>query len=500
MRPSARPSLGSALAWLVAALLVAAAFRAPGLGMRSLWLDEIGQAAAAEAPWPELPAKVAQHLSPPLDYAVSKLALAWGRGEGVLRAPALFFSLLSLPIFFAIAMRVLPGGGAAFALWLLALSPLALQYAREARMYALFLALSLAAWLLSLRFRTKPSLGSALAWGLAGGLALLTHYFAVFALAAQALAALGALRRSPAAVLGLWLAAVALMALLFAPWLPWALEQWRSSGGAMAYGLHPDLSFFKQALSGFASASGFRDAWFYAFFAAALGGALLAWKKGEGLLQEAALSFALSLVLLWGLSFWKPLVTVRNLIYLLPFYLLLAARGLAWLQERFEAPAWALAVLLLAALSPALQARRQAREAYQPDWRGAAEAIRRQDPDGSGIVWVPDTHSRACLAWYLTPDADTVFMHARSLDGGNRDGDRIRVLRSEDARAWLHGERSGLALRVGEPLGPSPELAWPGPAEALWSEDGPQGQPVWLALYAAPPKKNAAAPAWPGRP
>lgn len=475
--------------WLLAALLAAGVLRGWDLGRHSLWLDEIGQAGAAEAPWTQLAPKVAEHLSPPLDYAVSKLALAWGRSETVLRAPALYFSLLSLPVFLAVALRVMPGSGALIALWLLALSPLALQYAREARMYSLFLALSLTAWLLSLRFRAKPSLGAALGWGLAGGLALLTHYFALFALAAQLGGVAWALRRSPKRVWALGLLAVTLMALIFAPWLPWAAQQWRSSGGGMAYGLHPDLSFFKQALSGFSSASGFRDAWFYAFFAAAAGGALLAVKRREALLVEVALTLVLSLGLLWVLSFWKPVVTVRNLIYLLPCYLLLAARGLAWAQERLRAPGWALALLLALAMAPALQARRQAREDYQPDWRGAAEAIRQQDPDGRETVWVPDTHSRASLAWYLTPNADTVFMHARSLDSANQDWDRIRVLHSEEANAWSRGELRGYGLRVSAPLGASSEMVWAPVERALWRQEVAQGT-VWLALYAAPLKRG----------
>jgi len=315
--------------WLPAALLVAVAFRLPGLGANSLWLDEIGQAASAEAPWSQLPAKVAQHLSPPLDYAVSKLALAWGRSDGILRAPAFFFSLLALPLGFLFAARAASGLTAGWTLWLLALSPLALQYAREARMYSLFLSLSLAAWLLSLRFRQRPGALTALAWGLAGGLALLTHYFAVFALAAQALGAVWGLRRGPKSAYAWLLVALTVMAAVFAPWLPWALQQWRVSGGGMAYGLQPNLSFFKQALSGFSSASGFRDAWFYAFAGLALVGTAAAWKRREALLLEMALLLALSLGLLWFLSFFRPLVTVRNLIYLLPLYLLLVAQGIA---------------------------------------------------------------------------------------------------------------------------------------------------------------------------
>ena len=472
MSPAARWPASRGL-WLALALGIAALFRGWGLGSSSLWLDEIGQASAAQAPWSQLPAKVSQHLSPPLDYAVSKLALAWGHGDALLRLPALFFSLLALPLFFALAARCLSGAGAAWSLWLLALSPLALQYAREARMYSLFLTLSLASWLLSLRFREKPSAARALAWGLAGGLALLTHYFAVFALLAQALAAAWALRRTPNAWKKLGLA-LGLMALCAVAWAPWALQQWRSSGGAMAYGLQPDLSFFKQALSAFSSASGFRDAWFYAFGIFAAIGLVLAWRGREAALLESALNLILSLLTLWLLSFFKPLVTVRNMIYLLPFYLLLVGRSLACLQNWLKLPSWVLGLGLVLAMAPALQARRLERQSYQPDWRGAAKAIQALDAAGTQTVWVGDAHSRGCLAWYLTPEADTVFMHARSLDAANLPGDRIKVFGPfEGAGKGL----VGLGLKVATPLGVSRPLSWPDPRQALWRETGPDATP-----------------------
>lgn len=459
-----------AQAWLGLCLLAALGLRAWDLGGPALWLDEIGQVMVARGSWAALPDQVAQHLSPPLDYALLKLAMGvLGSGDAAVRVPALLSSVAAVGLGWAWALRI---GGEGLARWmalLSALSPMALVYGREARMYALFLALACGAWLLLERLQEKPGLARALALGGWLGAALLTHYYA-FALLGAVLAVGLARRRGDAR----WLAlAAAVAAACFAPWTPWFLRQLRASGAEIGYGLPPTAAFFRQVLSAFGSYSGVRDPWFYAALALGLAGAVLAWRRRERPLLEAAAVLAAALAALWALSFWRRTGTDRNFIWLLPTFLALAARALLGL-ERALARRWpriafgGLALTAALGLAPALHERlTRGRQGYQPDWRAAA--VRLAERDSRQPVWVPDPHSRGSLAYYLDPGAPYVFMAGRSLDPANRPGDRIRVLGSSELEQALSGRLEGVLVMPNWPLSFSP---------------GPEGMPAYQDLYA----------------
>jgi 4-amino-4-deoxy-L-arabinose transferase-like glycosyltransferase len=206
---------------LILLLLVAFALRAFRLDAQSLWYDEGVTAWLAQLPLAQQATWTANDIQPPLYYAIVS---AWGHiagwSEWSLRFLSLFFGVLCVPLLFVVARgwsadrpRV-----ALFAAALTATHPLLIYYAQEARMYALLLALSLAATVVLL-----PSYFGAMAWrrwlgyGLLGALALYTHYFALFLLAALAVAWLwqfGSHRQG----LGRFAAAHGLIALLYAPW------------------------------------------------------------------------------------------------------------------------------------------------------------------------------------------------------------------------------------------------------------------------------------------
>jgi hypothetical protein len=101
----------------------------------------------------------------PAQFFVEHVTLGWPGGPAGLRGPSLVFFLLALPPAYAVARRL---GGERAALLLplaLALSPLAVELATFARMYALFLLGTLFATWLSLRARDPRS------WTLAGAVA-----------------------------------------------------------------------------------------------------------------------------------------------------------------------------------------------------------------------------------------------------------------------------------------------------------------------------------------
>ena len=126
---------------LLAILLLAFALRVYRLDSQSLWYDEAVTAQVASQGIGELTRWTADDIQPPLYYYVAAgwLRLA-GRGEWALRFPSAFFGTLTVPLMWAVALRLFGRGrsgrvAALAAALLTALSPLYVYYAQEARMY-----------------------------------------------------------------------------------------------------------------------------------------------------------------------------------------------------------------------------------------------------------------------------------------------------------------------------------------------------------------------------
>lgn len=150
----------------------------------SLWCDEMMQATAASAEWKDLLYLVANHSSPPLDYAVMKtVILFFGNSDWILRMPAFLFGVAAIPVFYYFSRSLAEQKTALVAATLLALSPVALYYSQEARMYSLFLFLSLISFIAALRLAEKNSFTYSLLLGAVNGSLFLIHYFGIFVIA-----------------------------------------------------------------------------------------------------------------------------------------------------------------------------------------------------------------------------------------------------------------------------------------------------------------------------
>src|SRR5205814_9720996 len=98
--------------------------------------DATFSAMAARRPIGSLPGFLAHFdAHPPLDYLLRHPLAVHGVSDGWIRLPSAVFSIAALVVF-AVWMRRRDRLGAV-ATWLLALSPFAIVYAREARMHAL---------------------------------------------------------------------------------------------------------------------------------------------------------------------------------------------------------------------------------------------------------------------------------------------------------------------------------------------------------------------------
>jgi mannosyltransferase len=321
---------------LAVGILTAAglALRLADLGRESFWLDEAGRAAIAALPLGAIPHAVGVvELSPPLYHL---LLHGWlrlvGGGDFALRLLSALLGAAAIPATYALGRELVGRRAALLAALLAAVAPLYVGYAQEAAMYALFALLALGAALAHARFVRSGSTASLLAYALAMLLALYTHYYALFLLAAQNGYLLWLARRGalPAERRRRWLLAQAGLALAFAPWLPFLARQSSLAASATDWAA-PDLF-------------------------AALGGLTLAFTVGDLAGVPALAAAALFLPALgagaWALRRWPDVLALLACYALVPLALgLLAAAPLHAFRERgFIAVAWVPHVLIATGL------------------------------------------------------------------------------------------------------------------------------------------------------
>ncbi len=204
-------------------LLVATITRGIDLGRRSLWTDEASTWTAASLPFAELIQRcIHRDASPPLHYLLTKAAISRGDGETMLRLVPMLASLGLVWLTYRLARLGLPRGSSAFAALLVAISPFQIMYAQEARTYmtvALFgvwATYLFARGIASDRNRAWPAYAAAMALG------LWTQSLALLAVPAHGLIAISSARHRRR--LWPWVLALVAAVLLYLPWA-WASRE-----------------------------------------------------------------------------------------------------------------------------------------------------------------------------------------------------------------------------------------------------------------------------------
>ncbi len=183
--PSGRSALRSGLlpAAVVAAVVLGIVARF--LTTSPLWLDEALSVNIASLPVGDIPDALRHDGHPPLYYWLLHGWMSlFGDGDVAVRALSGLLSVATLPLAWAAGRRMAGRGGAAWAVVVLALSPFAVRYATEARMYALVMFLVAAGYVVLARVLSTPrTLDVVLLAGIAAAL-LWTHYWALYLIAA----------------------------------------------------------------------------------------------------------------------------------------------------------------------------------------------------------------------------------------------------------------------------------------------------------------------------
>lgn len=205
---------------IVAVLVLATIVRLWHLGARSLWTDEGSTWTAAMLRFGDLLRRcVERDASPPLYYLLTAIPLRMEQDETHLRLVSALASLVMVWLGYRLARLAAGRGEATFAALLVALSPLQVMYAQEARTYALVACGMTASLLLFARAVLHGRRRAWLPYVLVTTLALYTQSIAMLGLLAQAalvgLTLQGRRRAAP------WFASMAAVGVLYVPWM-WA--------------------------------------------------------------------------------------------------------------------------------------------------------------------------------------------------------------------------------------------------------------------------------------
>jgi mannosyltransferase len=176
--------------WITGALvLIAAAIRIAVLNDQSMWQDEALTAYEAGLPLGAMINTVIHvETTPPLYFvAIWVWGHVFGTGAVALRSFSMLAGIALVPIAYLSGRDLITARAGVVAAALVTFNPFLIWYSQEARAYMLLAALSGASFLWFARARRAPSRRNLAWWAAWSSLALMTHFFAGFLVAPEAL-------------------------------------------------------------------------------------------------------------------------------------------------------------------------------------------------------------------------------------------------------------------------------------------------------------------------
>lgn len=415
---------------LLAALLIAAAALRVFLALTTPgWFAEIFILRVAAMPLADALRLAAADINPPLQF-VLRWAWSLAGGTGVVwhKLFSILFALVAIGLSFALARRVLGARAAFFMLALLTVHAAHAQFSQEIEEYSLEWALVAGMMLCGWRWIEARKAGDAALYVACAWLASINHYESLVVIAIVAVSGLVALAREPRALLA-WLGLHLVVAAAFAPFAPVMLSQLaRESGGR----------FFA-----FPSTAALAGVWRTMGFVSRYALLPLLVLSLVPLARRDTRRFAL---FVWPLLLFAPFATrfwvvilPREVLFMLPLWLMLAAAGLAQVR-----PTALQAVLLAGLLGLGLRGLRPLpRYPETLETRRAEFMLAPAAPRGA-LVLHAETHSLLYFAQYRPEYRNRILMapgaHLPFFEGGLAIPDSLYM----DYDAWRRERAAGV--------------------------------------------------------
>jgi mannosyltransferase len=380
---------------LGAILGVAAALRVIDLGALSLWHDEWTTILLGLERTPGSMIRLLPHLDATRAPLHPLMLQGWmrvfGDSEAAARSLSAVCSLGAIALVFIIGRQAFDARVGLVGAWMMALNPLDVYHAREIRMYALLVLLTCACWSLLVSFQRSSGLVRRAAYSACLVALMYTHPLGGLMVAALGVGYL-VLRAELRLSLGGWLQTQVVAALAVLPWVRSYLDH--PPEIVRPFKLLTMLEW-PEAFTGGRIES-------VAGGVVLIGIGLWAAAKVRPPQRRAALVLLVwfivptLLLLAYSLLAHPVFAQRRYLIFVAPAYLLLVARGMVALPR----PAFLAVLAFTTVMTAQVLPRRVYGGQCRPDWRGAAAAIRRLDPNPR-VVLLDRQGYKGPLGYYL---------------------------------------------------------------------------------------------------
>lgn len=210
-------------------LLIAFTLRIYKISSPSLWHDELMTFYRLQGTLSDTLTTLLISPFPPLYYLLMKIwTNIFGFSELALRFPSLIFSIITIPYLYLLTKRLFNKNTALLASFIIAIFPYAINYAQEAKMYALIWFLSLASFYHFLNFIENPNKKNIILYTLFTTLMIYTLYFGFLILITQLICFLIYPKRKPVKEMAI---VILSLLLLYLPWIKIALSNISNKSG-----------------------------------------------------------------------------------------------------------------------------------------------------------------------------------------------------------------------------------------------------------------------------
>jgi mannosyltransferase len=418
-----RPEELSMLLLCLAALLL----RLWKIGDESLWQDEGFSVYISRFSIPFILQSLSYEFHPPLYYAILHFCLSFADSEAWIRGISVAAGVLTIPCIYYLGKELLSAKAGLISAFLLAFSPLHIEYCREARPYSLFCFLFTLSMLLFIRTMNTGRDRTIVLYCVATLAAVWTEFTGLFLLPIQAFVLLARKEKLERR----WVSILAIITFLSAPVI-WAFFARLLDLRTKLFWIprQTPMQDIMQIMDAFMTGSGARSYWVALMLLPPI--MWLIFSRFRLCRDVTIMWLLLPNLVFMLLSFWRPLFLVRQLLFTLPPFLLLMGGGMALLlQEKKKAAA----LLLLAALliPAALGLGSLYGSLHKENWRALAAAVKEKGRAGDGMLFASEYPSYVFRYYYRNMHGTPAY---RSLDH-EADDRMLRCCLDGLERVWV---------------------------------------------------------------
>lgn len=354
---------------IISALLLRVAY----IDKQSLWLDEAITVRQANVGLNQTIYQLSHDDHFPLYIVLMHFWIKiFGISESAIRSLSAIFGILGVLMIYFLGRRLFNKETGLFAAAILALSPAAIYYSQEARLYTMMMFLTMASFYFYLRLKEKYTVLNAALYIIPTILLIYTHIFAFIIVLSQTIHFFYINSRKKAE-LAKWAVTMAILGVLFLPWAPIMINQ-LSLTSLISWIPRPSIN----GLAGTGRLF-FGNAIIAIIFFMLLGFIFFLNIKGRIDPDEAGNFYsvlffgAFPIVFLFLFSFIKPLFVPKFMLFALPFFIL----AFAWMTlKSHNKPMLPLIILVIILVMSLTTVFWQYHTLDKQDWRGVAEYIR----------------------------------------------------------------------------------------------------------------------------